>query len=268
MLSPEREGLTTASVAPLIVHGTDADRLRLWRERIGEIEREDLSEDFAVQWGAHNEGFCLDWVERTTQREITERQRFVKHPTLPFGATLDGYRPFDDAVVECKVLSPFSSPNPSGDDKGFLAYYAPQVAVQIACRQCTRGYLAVQQGNSAPQLFELMITDAYTETIFATLAAFQLCVEMKVAPADAPPPPVLPEKWRIVNLDASDEGNWGPAIKPALRLWSDTRATAAMHEEAKKSIKELLPPDVGRCTYGPFTIRRARNNAVTIVEAA
>lgn len=260
-LDPQRRGMTTASQAPLIINGSAAQLFTLWQERTGQVEPEDLTNVFPVQWGAYCEPFVLDWIERGTQCEITERQRFVKHPTLPhIGATLDGYRPFDDAVVECKVLSPFTR----SDE--FIPYYAPQVVVQIACRQCARGYLAVQQGNSPPALFEINITPDYVNDIMAAIAAFHLCVATNTPPGPPPPAPIPPEQWRSFDLADRPLPNWGHAMMPALRLWSDTRPTWGMHEQSKKDVKALLPDDVGRVHHGTITVRRSRNGAVTITE--
>lgn len=266
-LSPLRE--TTASVAPIIIHGGNSDRYQLWLERTGQAQRDDLSNSFPVQWGKHNEVFCLDWIERVTQHEITERQNFVQHPTLPkISATLDGYRKFDEAVVEVKVLSAFSRALTSGLDLGFLDYYRPQVAVQMACRNAARGWLAVQQGNSAPHLYEIERSDEYADAVLERLAAFQLCVDSMTPPGPPPPAPVPPERWRAVDLLAENlrSENWVPALRPALDVWRDTREVAQSHEQAKKDVKILLPADVGLVSYGPITIKRARNGAVSIAQ--
>lgn len=266
-LAPERQ--TTASQAPVIVHGSNADIYQLWLERTGQAKPDDLSANYAVQHGKHLEPFVLDWIERTTQQEITERQRFVQHPTVPYlGATLDGYRAFDDAVIEVKVLSPFNKAETVGIEKGFLDYYAPQVAVQIACRQCTRGYLGVQQGNSAPTLYDVNIDAGYIAAVCERIMEFHRSVTDGEPPVPAPPAPVLPSQWRSINLDQLPLANWGHALKPTLNLWRDTREVHAMHEQAKSDVKTLLPDDVGTVTYGTITIKRARNGAVTIREVA
>src|SRR3954469_24225504 len=96
-LSPLRE--TTASMAPIIVNGTEAERYQLWLERTGAAKREDLSNVYPVQHGRHCEALVLDWIKRVTQRELSERQRFVPHPTLKgISATQDAYRKFDNAI--------------------------------------------------------------------------------------------------------------------------------------------------------------------------
>ena len=266
-LSPDRAAMTTASAAPVICAADTPDnnarRLHLWRERIGEAEPEDLSDSFPVQWGKFCEPFVLDWIEKTERNIIDERQRWCVHPTLPnIGATLDGFRASDSSVIEVKVLSPFSAA------KDFYTYYAPQVAVQIACREAGRGFLAVQQGNSPPQLFEVLADASYIDEVVSRLCAFQICVETRTPPGPVPAAPVPPERWRIVSLDTDVPENWAGEMRETLVRWRDTRPLATIHEGAKKTVKMLLPPDVGRVTYNTMSIRRARNGAVTIAEDA
>ena len=271
MLSPERKGLITASIAPKIVHGSGAERFQLWMEMVGSAEPEDLSGVYPVQHGKHCEPFVLDWIERTTQHEISERGRFCRHPTLPIGATLDGYRPFDDAVVECKVLSPFSDAESVGNSLGFRDYYRPQVVVQMHCRPAARGWLAVQTGNSGPQLYEIERDEVYEAGVLDVLTQFHGYVARREPPSPAPPAPVPPERWRTIDLNADHGGqppNWVPALRTVLDVWQDTRGLAAQHEQAKKDVKLLLPDDMGRVSYGAISIRRARNGAVTIEEKA
>jgi predicted phage-related endonuclease len=269
MLSPQRTGLTTASMAPVIIHGSNTQRHQLWLERTGQAEPEDLSNVFPVQWGKHNETFVLDWVERTTQLEITERGRFIRHPMRPqIGCTLDGYRPHDDAVVECKVVSPFSEARTASGEPGFLDWYAPQVVTQMHCRPAARGWLCVQQGNSAPQLHEVERDETYEAFVINQLMQFHRYVELREPPHPPPPAPVPAERWRMVDLDAASQENWIPAIKPHLDVWCNTRATAKAHDQAKADIKLLLPGDIGRASYGNIRIRRSKNGAITIEERA
>lgn len=260
-LAPERIGMTTASCAPLIVNGSAGEIYQHWLERTGQAQPEDLTDNFPVQWGKHNETFVLDWHQRRTLAPITERQRFIPHPTLPkIGCTLDGYREADNAVIECKVLNPFAR------STEFVPFYAPQVLVQMRCRGAACGVLLVQQGNTPAVEYDIHVDEAYERTVFERLAAFQICVDTMTPPGPPPPAPIPRERWRSIDLDARPCPNWGHAMMPTLNLWRDTRDSAAMHDQAKKDVKALLPEDVGCVTYGAITVSRSRNGAVTIKE--
>src|SRR5215469_18163745 len=75
-----------------IVRGADeAALLRLWREKRGEGEPEDLSDNLIVQLGVVTEDLNRRWYERNTGRSIGDVQRLVKHSAIPWmAATLDG----------------------------------------------------------------------------------------------------------------------------------------------------------------------------------
>src|SRR4029079_12215970 len=61
-----------------IIMGTDETALfRLWREKRGEAEPEELSANLIVQLGAATENLNRTWYERNTGRRISEVQRRV-----------------------------------------------------------------------------------------------------------------------------------------------------------------------------------------------
>jgi hypothetical protein len=257
-LSPLREYKTTASQAPIIIGGTEQQLMELWQERVGAKPPADLSNVLPVQLGKHCEPFIIDWIERTGQHELTERQRFIEHPTLPnFACTLDAYRSFDDAVVEAKNLNPY------GDRDQSVAWYTPQVCVQMACRGASRGVLAIMRGFSLEEI-EVSVDQAYLDDMWARLAAFQLCCELMREPVHQSPL-VPPEQWRTINLaTVSPMPNWGMQMIQCMRMWSDTKEAVEMHENSKKGVKELLPDDVGKVTYGDLSVSRSKTGAITI----
>ena len=64
-----------------IIMGDDEDGLlRLWREKRGEVEPEDLSENLIVQLGTVTEELNRRWYERNTGHAIKDVQRRIKHP--------------------------------------------------------------------------------------------------------------------------------------------------------------------------------------------
>src|SRR5438309_6438902 len=75
-----------------IIMGTDESALvRLWREKRGEVEPEDLSGNLIVQLGAVTEELNRHWYEQNTGQVVTEVQRRVVHPVKRWmAATLDG----------------------------------------------------------------------------------------------------------------------------------------------------------------------------------
>lgn len=93
-----------------IVMGSDDDALlRLWREKRGEVEPEDLSANLIVQLGVATEPLNRSWYERNTGRVLTDVQRRVHHPVNRWmAATLDGMVEGIGAVFEAKFMLPWS----------------------------------------------------------------------------------------------------------------------------------------------------------------
>src|SRR5476649_715489 len=93
-----------------IIMGPDEDRLlRLWREKRGEIEPEDLSGNLIVQLGIATEALNRIWYERNAGHAVTQVQRRIRHPrNRRMVATLDGMIEGLGAVFEAKFMLPWS----------------------------------------------------------------------------------------------------------------------------------------------------------------
>ncbi len=82
----------------------EAALVRLWREKRGEAEPEDLSGNLVVQLGLATEKLNRRWYQAQTGRVITDIQQWRRHPTLRWmAATLDG-RVEGSAVFEAKFM--------------------------------------------------------------------------------------------------------------------------------------------------------------------
>src|SRR5258708_37172177 len=93
-----------------IIMGSDDNALgRLWGEKRGEVEPEDLSGSLIVQLGTVTEGLNRCWFERNTGHVVTEVQRRVVHPVKRWmAATLDGMVEATGAVFEAKFMLPWA----------------------------------------------------------------------------------------------------------------------------------------------------------------
>ena len=105
----DRRTFIGGSDARIIMGEDEAALVRLWREKRGEIEPEDLSGNLIVQLGSVTEELNRRWFERNTGRVVTDIQRRVRHPVLKWmGATLDGMVEGSGAVFEAKFMLPWS----------------------------------------------------------------------------------------------------------------------------------------------------------------
>ena len=74
------------SDARTIMGSDEAALVRLWREKRGEAEPEDLSGNLVVQLGAATEELNRGWYEHNTGRRVRDVQRRVKHSAIPWMA--------------------------------------------------------------------------------------------------------------------------------------------------------------------------------------
>jgi predicted phage-related endonuclease len=97
------------SDARIIMGNDEAALVRLWREKRGEADPEDLSGNLIVQLGAATEELNRAWYQRNTGRGVRDVQRLVKHSAIPWmAATLDGIVDGTEAVFEAKFMLPWS----------------------------------------------------------------------------------------------------------------------------------------------------------------
>ena len=80
----ERRFFIGGSDARIIIGSDEAALVRLWREKRGEAEPEDLSGNLIVQLGAATEELNRSWYERNTGRRVTDVQRRVRHSAIPW----------------------------------------------------------------------------------------------------------------------------------------------------------------------------------------
>jgi predicted phage-related endonuclease len=105
----DRRQFIGGSDARIIMSGDEAALIRLWKEKRGEAEPEDFSNNLVVQLGVAAEPLNRSWYERNTGRAVTDVQRWVQHPVHRFlAATLDGFVNDPDAVFEAKFTLPWS----------------------------------------------------------------------------------------------------------------------------------------------------------------
>src|SRR3984885_7095142 len=122
-LSANRCHFIGGSDARIIMGQDEAALVRLWREKRGEAEPEDLSGNLIVQLGLVTEDLNRRWYEANTGQLITDVQRRVFHPALKWmAATLDGRVQGSDAVFEAKFMLPWSF-----SEEGAAEKYMPQL---------------------------------------------------------------------------------------------------------------------------------------------
>ena len=141
--STERRYFIGGSDARIIMGDDQEALLRLWREKRGEVEPEDLSGNLIVQLGVVTEDLNRRWYEAKTGRVITDVQRQIRHPVLRWmAATLDGRIEGSEAVFESKFMLPWSFSEEAAVEK-----YAPQLQHNLSVIAARTAVLSVITGG-------------------------------------------------------------------------------------------------------------------------
>jgi predicted phage-related endonuclease len=109
ILNSERTSFIGGSDARIIMGEDEAALIRLWKEKRGEVEPEDLSGDLMVQLGNVTEHLNRHWYEKNTRHAVSDVQRQVFHNIHRWmAATLDGRVEATGAVFEAKFMLPWN----------------------------------------------------------------------------------------------------------------------------------------------------------------
>ena len=239
-----------------IIMGADEEALvRLWREKRGEVEPEDLSGNLVVQLGVVTEDLNRRWYEANTGQVITDVQRRIRHPILSWmAATLDGRVQGSEAVFESKFMLPWSF-----SEEGAVSKYMPQLQHNMRVVAARSAVLSVITGGGKWVGITTHADPLYQHLIVTAERKFWRCVESGEPPrlfgVDPPKPRI--EAVRIVDMSTSNA--WAEFAGILIR----TRQAHLEHEKAKAELKSLVPEDARQATGHGVRARRSKSGAIS-----
>jgi len=239
-----------------IIMGTDeAALVRLWREKRGEAEPEDLSGNLVVQLGTATEDLNRTWYERNTGRRVTDVQRRVKHSAIPWMmATLDGVVEATGAVFEAKFMLPWSFSEEAAAEK-----YIAQVQHNMWVTHLRTSVLSVITGGGKWVEITIPMDPLYLSVLVSAEKKFWRCVQSGEVPhlINGEPPRPRIEAIRIVDMTASN--SWAEFAA----LFRNTRSAFLDHERAKTELKALIPEDAKEAIGHGVRAKRSKSGAVS-----
>jgi len=243
------------SDARIIMGDDEAALLRLWREKRGEIEPEDLSGNLVVQLGLATEGLNRRWYEANTGQVITDIQKRVRHPALRWmAATLDGRVQGSDAVFEAKFMLPWSFSEEVAAEK-----YMPQLQHNMWVLAARTAVLSVITGGGKWVEILAHADPLYQHLIVTAERKFWRCVESGEPPqlfGVEPPKPRI-EAVRIVDMSSSN--SWGEFAS----LFRSTRQAFLEHERSKSELKALIPEGAKEAIGHGIRAKRSKSGAIS-----
>jgi predicted phage-related endonuclease len=233
----------------------DAALVRLWREKRGEVEPDDLSDNLIVQLGAVTEDLNRRWYERNTGSLIKDIQRRIHHPVIKWmAATLDGRIDPGNAVFEAKFMLPWAF-----SEEGAAEKHMAQLQHNMWVSDSRSAALSIITGGGKWVEITIHADPLYQHLLLTAEKKFWRCVQDGQEPrlfGVEPPRPRL-EAVRIVDMSASN--SWAEFAATYRR----TRQTYQEHEGAKADLKKLVPEDAKEARGHGLRAKRSKSGAIS-----
>src|ERR1700680_1423761 len=251
----QRQRFIGGSDARIIMGADEGALLRLWREKRGEVEQEDLSGNLIVQLGTVTEDLNRRWYELNSGQVIKDIQQHVRHPVVKWmAATLDGRVESTGAVFEAKFMLPWSFSEEAAAEK-----YMPQLQHNMWVVAAKSAVLSVITGGGKWGEITAHADALYQHLIVTAERKFWRCVESGETPrlfGVEPPKPRI-EAIRIVDMSTSN------AWAEFAATFSRTRSAHLEHEQAKAELKSLMPEDAKEAIGHGIRAKRSKSGAVS-----
>ena len=233
----------------------EAALLRLWREKRGELDPEDLSDNLIVQLGSVTEDLNRRWYERNTGYAITDVQRRIEHPVIKWmAATLDGLVDPGRAVFEAKFMLPWTFSEEAAAEK-----HMAQLQHNMWVANARSAVLSIITGGGKWVEMSVHADPLYQHLLLTAERKFWRCVESGEAPrlfgVEVPRPRI--EAVRVVDMSASN--SWADFAG----VYCRTRSAFVEHEAAKSELKKLMPEDAKEANGHGIRARRSKSGAIS-----
>ena len=251
----DRRSYLGGSDARTIMGNDQSALLRLWREKRGEAEPEDLSGNLIVQLGNVTEDLNRVWYERNTGQVITDVQRRVFHPVKRWmGATLDGMVEGTSTVFEAKFMLPWTFSEEAAAEK-----HMAQLQHNMWVTSSKAAALSIITGGGKWVEITIPADPLYQHLLLTAEKKFWRCIETGETPhlfGVEPPRPRI-EAVRVVDMNSSNA--WAEFAAGFRR----TRSTFLEHEKTKTELKSLMPEDAKEAIGHGVRAKRSKSGAVS-----
>src|SRR5436190_21514733 len=243
------------SDARIIMGGDEAGLHRLWREKRGEVEPEDFSNNLIVQLGTVTEHLNRHWYERNTGQGVSEVQRQVFHPIHRWmAATLDGRVEATGAVFEAKFMLPWSF-----SEEGAAEKHMAQLQHNMWVTASRTSVLSIITGGGKWVEITIPADPLYQHLLLTAERKFWRCVETGETPHLFGVEPPRPQIEAVRTVDMSGSNAWAEFAS----LMRQTRTAALDHERAKTELKALVPEDAKEASGHGVRAKRSKSGAIS-----
>jgi len=250
-----RRSFIGGSDARVILGDDEPALLRLWHEKRGEVEPEDLSDNLIVQLGTVTEDLNRRWYERNTGHAIKQVQRRMQHPVHKWmAATLDGLVDPGGAVFEAKFMLPWTFSEEAAAEK-----HMAQLQHNMWVTASRTAVLSIITGGGKWVEMTISADPLYQHLLITAEKKFWRCVESGEPPClfgvETPRPRV--EAVRIVDMSSSN--SWAEFAV----VFCQTRAAYLEHDAARAELKKLMPDDAKEAIGHGVRAKRSKSGAIS-----
>ena len=251
----DRRGFIGGSDARIIMGNDETALIRLWREKRGEVELEDLSGDLVVQLGSVTELLNRRWYEKNTGLVVTDVQRRVFHAVHKWmAATLDGKVVETGAVFEAKFMLPWNFSEEAAAEK-----HMAQLQHNMWVTASRTAVLSIITGGGKWVELTIPADPLYQHLLLTAEKKFWRCVESGEAPHLFGIEPPRPRIEAVRTVDMSGSNAWAEFAN----LYRLTRPAALDHDRAKSELKALVPQDAKEASGHGIRAKRSKSGAIS-----
>jgi predicted phage-related endonuclease len=260
----DRRTFIGGSDARVVMGGDEADLIRLWREKRGEIEPEDLNDNLIVQLGRVTEHLNRRWYERNSGHVIKDVEKHIQHPVNKWmAATLDGMVEPSGAVFEAKFMLPWAFSEEAAAEK-----HMAQLQHNMWVANARSALLSIITGGGKWVELTLHADPLYQHLLLTAEKKFWRCVQNGETPRLFGIEPPRPRLAAVRVVDMTSSNSWAE-LAAAFR---STRSAHQEHEGAKAELKKLVPEDAKEALGHGLRAKRSKSGAISFdvmeVEAA
>ena len=268
----ERTNTIGGSDITTLASGEPERILKLFQQKTGKIERDDLTMVWAVIMGHITEEANIEWSEHYLDLPIIDRQKVYNGTKYPFmRCTVDGVvKGYKNrlAVIDAK----FTMGRPKRDEEykdvipRLVKYYSPQLhwnaylIEETTGKKCPYGLLSFIKAGDQPVIHEVKIDKVYQEKLIDVAKWFMGCVEMDIEPTDIPTAEApIPQEDKVpVDMNAD------PLWKARAEQYIQSFGANQIFKDAENSIKKLVPRNASEAFGHGIQVKVAKNNSKRI----
>lgn len=253
--STNRRSFIGGSDSRIIMGDDEAALVRLWREKRGEIEPEDLSGNLIVQLGTVTEELNRRWYERNSGYSVRNVQRRLKHPVHKWmAATLDGLIQPSGAVFEAKFMLPWTFSEEAAAEK-----HMAQLQHNMWVANSRSAVLSIITGGGKWVEMTVNADPLYQHLLLTAEKKFWRCVQDGELPRLFGVEPPRPRLEAVRVLDMSGSNSWADLTA----IYRSTYQAHQKHEGAKADLKRLVPEDAKEAIGHGLRAKRSKSGAIS-----